>query len=106
MILWRFKETPETREDFPCSAFRWVIETSYGPSCMSIGVVHQYQYKDTGEWHSSHTTVYEVGLARKFKFGREHWYYDGPHCSLSLGWLRFWWGGDPRTGWCKKCMPE
>jgi len=103
MIIYKFKEIPETRgEKYPCSAFRWVFETGM----WHIGFVWQYKNKSNGEWESSHTTVYEVWLDNKFRFGREHYYYDGPHCMLHLGWITFCWCGNPFTKWCEKCWPS
>lgn len=106
MILWKFKETLETRgNDMPCSAFRWVFEIDASRDGFNIGFVHQHQDKMTREWNSSHTAVYEITGTRYFKLGSQHVYYDGPHCSFSLGFIHFVWGGGIRTNWCKKCHP-
>lgn len=105
MILFKFKEHPETRPKFPCTAFRWTIQTNwFKGGGFQIGFVHQSQ--SNGEWCDSHTSVYALSLHRPASFGIEHYYYDGPHCSLSLGWLHVLWGGGIRSGWCKKCMPD
>lgn len=98
MILWKSKEEPETREGYPCSAFRWVFEIGK----WYIGFSHQYKYKSTGEWNSSHTNVYLITITDSFILGSWHGYYDGPHCTFSLGWIHFCWGN-----WnCKECLPE
>lgn len=98
MILWRSAERPEERgETYPCSAFRWVLEIGW---CYA-GFFHQHRWRDTGEWCSSHTNLYMVSVTKHFQLGQHHAYYDGPHCSLSLGWLHFCWGS-----WrCKRCLP-
>ncbi len=97
MILWRFKSEPETRgEGFSCSAFRWVLEVGN----WFVGLTNQYQIN--GEWQSSHTTIYHVGLRWPFRFGSEHFYYDGPHCTVNLGFAWIGWGGRN----CRKCMLE
>lgn len=105
MILAKFRESPETRgEAFPCKAFRWTLQASADRSRASFGFVHQYHCRD--EWQSSETAIYRVSVSRNWRWGREHVYYDGPHCMLMLGFLRFDWCGSPFTQWCKKCMPD
>jgi len=107
MILWKFKEEPETRDqepgnthDWPCKAFRWVIDVGYDHGALYAGAYHQYQRKCDGSWNTSHTNLYEVTLGWRFSWGSKHFYYDGPHCSLSLGPIRFNWGS-----WCcKECL--
>ena len=103
MIIWKFKESPETRpgDYWPCKAFRWAIEVDR----FWLGLVHQCQVKADGKWRSSHTSVYHVCLAwRPKRWGFEHVYYDGPHCMFGLGIIHFQWV--PLGGWCKKCMPD
>jgi len=117
MNLFTWGKQKETRvydsgKPFPCDESRWALELTW----FGIGIVHQYKYRDTQKWNSSHTTAYGLCLwilnGKKFRdpwygvFGISHNYYDGPHCALNLGWLHIYWGGDPRTGWCKKCMPD
>lgn len=99
MILWKSKEILETRqgENFSCRAFRWILEVTNS----SIEVVHQHEYD--GKWFSSHTNAYGISRSNVWKFGTQHVYYDGPHCSFHIGKICVYWGGDPRTNWCKKC---
>ncbi len=100
MILWKSKETPETRGDsWPCEAFRWVVEVK--PQEVSLN--HQHKSKSSHKWHSSHTSAFGVCVTEFPILGIRHIYYDGPHCSFSIGWVHFFWGGDPRTLWCEKC---
>jgi hypothetical protein len=100
MILFKFKELSETRGDnYPCSAFRWTFQIGF----WYIGFVHQSKSKFSGSWNDSHTRIYEICIINKFKIGMHHYYYDGPHCSFSLGWLRFCWGGNPFSETCIKC---
>lgn len=98
MILWKFKEQPETRTSdlWPCKAFRWVIDANF----THLGVYHQYQMKRTGEWITSHSTLYEVCVNRKWCWGSQHIWYDGAHCSFSIGLIHFNWF----TWNCKKCI--
>lgn len=103
IILWKFKEEPETRKGFPCQAFRWTFQVNLW-TLWTIGFVHQS--KSNGKWHDSHTRVFEMGISSHFKLGMDHFYYDGCHCQFSLGWLWIMWGGGFFTGMCKKCMPH
>lgn len=96
MILWRFKERLEPNEKAPCKSFRWVLEAQW----FYLGLVYQYQLRSNDQWVSSHTIQYSVCLNRYWSFGGEHIYYDGPHCSFSIGPVHFnWWNGS-----CEKCF--
>lgn len=98
MILWKFKEEPETRGDnYPCSAFRWTFQIRK----WGLGFIHQHKFKKTGEWKSSHTRLYMVNISKYLRLGSEHWWYDGPHCFFSIGFIHFNWGG--WRGSCDKC---
>jgi hypothetical protein len=44
-----------------------------------------------------------VAFTSTFALGSQHTYYDGPHCSFSLGWLHISWEGHLLTGDCAKC---
>jgi hypothetical protein len=57
---------------------------------------------DEPEWNDSHVEVFGANVSNRFHLGSEHHYYDGPHCSFSLGWLHFAWFNDT----CKKCWGE
>jgi hypothetical protein len=99
MILFTFKNELETRKDYPCKAFRWTFQISFN----GIGFVHQSQDKLNNNWSDSHVDVYGIWLNFNFfKFGFDHGYYDGPHCSFTLGVVQICW-----CNWnCKKCIPE
>lgn len=100
MILLFFSHDPETRGDsYPCKAFRWTLQINK----WSFGFVHQHQYKDD-TWNDSHTTVAEIYLSC-WKLGSDHFWYDGEHCSLHLGWIHFRWG-NLFVRSCKKCLGE
>jgi hypothetical protein len=91
-----FKEEPETRLGFPCTAFRW----SFQLDSDFIGIVHQHQIN--GDWNDSHTRVWAVYLMKDFLWGEEHFWYDGPHCLFSVGPIRFQWYNPS----CKSCNGE
>lgn len=103
MILWRFKEQPETRgESYPYSAFRWTLQIGWA----FIGFVFQSKERNTGEWDDAGVNEIVARIWRRFAFGFTHTYWDGPNCQLSLGFLHLCWRGNPWTGDCKKCMPD
>ena len=93
-MLIPFKETPETREGFHCKGYRWSfqIEKDF------IGFVHQYNWD--GEWSDDHSVVYAIWYHGDWAWGFSHFYYDGPHCGLSVGPIRFQW----YNGNCKHCL--
>lgn len=107
MILWTSRERAEEKIALPSvgrRAWRWVIETGVLRSGWSIGLTEQVWFMDRvgnydwdlGVRHAS------VGFTRKFKWGSDHIYYDGPHCARYFGFVRFHWSWN----WCKKCMPD
>ena len=103
MILFKFNEEKEDRgESMPCLAFRWTFQVGK----WWMGFVHQHQHKSDLKWNDNHSALYEISLVKSFRFHTQHIYYDGPHCMLQLGWLRFDYGGNPFTGWCYRCMPK
>jgi len=108
VILLAFAERREVRgSEYPCAAFRWTLQAGLDRIGACCGFVHQHQLRSAGDWHSSHTLRYEACLRwRTWRWGFAHWYYDGPHCSLSLGPFLLCWGGSFLTGECKRCMPN
>jgi hypothetical protein len=88
-----FKEIPETRKGFPCTAFRWTFQVQKD----FIGFIHQAQ--SDGEWDDSHILVNGLWYHGKWDWGFHHFWYDGPHCGFSLGPLRFQWYNES----CKQC---
>lgn len=109
MILWTGKVTEETEpaiEHMGRRSWRWVLETDAwrdGGSLFGVGIgfAQQYRSERDPEWGRA-VHYYEITITRHFALGEEHAYYDGPHCSFSLGWIHFNWSGD----WCEKCMPS
>jgi len=88
-----FKEEPETRPNFPCTAFRWAFQIHWD----FIGFGHQHQID--GKWYGSHTMVYAIYVMKDWRLGFEHFWYDGPHCQFCLGPFRFQW----YNANCKEC---
>jgi len=54
------------------------------------------------EWSQQGMNYFSASITHHFMLGSEHLYYDGPHCSFSLGFLHLNW----RYWWCKKCCEE
>lgn len=104
MILWKSQpEEPLGPED-PCSSRQWRLELSaFNPWCIfHFGLSRYVTFKESQT--EKIVASYEVNLTKHFLWGPDHFWYDGPHCSWSLGWLHFhWngWGGD-----CDKCYGE
>lgn len=68
-----------------------------------IGKYYQYFSTENNKWNDTHTNnVYLCINLKRWYWGSEHYYYDGPHCSFSIGPVHFCWGPD----WCAKCMPD
>jgi len=110
MILWTSEVTKEDEPEYPemgRRSWRWVLETDlwrdesalFG---VGIGFTHQILSGGHGETWRPANHYYTVSLTRHFAIGSHHAYYDGPHCSFSLGFLHINWSG----GWCTKCMPD
>lgn len=96
MIVFKGREVPEDRPNYPCAAFRKVVEVTW----RSIEWVHQYKFK--GVWYSSHTDTKGVSLRLSLAVDSVHAYYDGPHCSYGFGPIVIHW-----DSWnCKKCNGE
>jgi hypothetical protein len=111
VILWAGKVTTEDEIAFPDMgrrSWRWVLESDvwrHEGRLFGVGIGFASQWRcerDGNEWGGRAGGYYDVSITRHFDIGEEHVYYDGPHCSFSLGWLHFSWGGD----WCTKCMPD
>ena len=107
MIFFSFKNTSEPGRKC-ADAWRWVFQTVFNweGRFASIGVNHQWRATDTQEWNDVHSADYYLAVMWPPQWGIDHFYYDGPHCSLNLGVFRVGWSGDPRTGWCNKCCPK
>lgn len=104
MIIWKSREKLETRSDsYPCRTFRRVFEVTLGKDGFSAGFVDQYQLKSDGEWRTSHAGNFEVTINKNWIWGEEHFYYDGPHCFRSFGFVHF--AIPAKDGWCDKCFP-
>lgn len=83
--------------------------TGWGRTAFAVGwfwAGFVYEHKSAGNTWRVVNIIGTIDLCRSFRIEKQHAYYDGPNCGLALGWLRFFWSGNPWTGECKKCMPD
>lgn len=105
MILATFKEQHETTETLAgCGrrGWRWVIETGQWQTGVYVSLDEQVIFHDRDAQWGDATRYITLALVPGFEIGQDHHYYDGPHCSVKLGWLRIAYSWN----WCKKCMPD
>ena len=85
----------------PVRSWRWVFGLFWG----CLGFVEQVSGIGGGAPWDGHwflaTRYFIVGFGH-WRFGLNHVYYDGPHCSLGIGFVRFDWS----LRWCKRCDPD
>ena len=103
MIIWTGKETePHTEAPWRWVAMRWRWVCEVFPVFpFSIEFSKQHN-RNGGPWEDGSGEYFGLSVTKYFSLGPEHMYYDGPHCSFSIGWLHIFWS----LGECKKCMPD
>jgi hypothetical protein len=94
-MLIPFRETQGRGGTAP-KAFRW----SFQIGKYFIGFIYQYNIDD--KWCDAHSLTYGFWYHGKWCWGFSHLYYDGPHCTLSIGPFRIQWYNEN----CKKCYDE
>lgn len=82
-------------------ANRWALVIERLEHGVSLGVDRQYQSITDLRWHSGASYAH-ARVSWPWTWGEKHVYYDGPHCTRSLGFLHFDWS----WGWCDKCYEE
>jgi hypothetical protein len=109
MNLLTWGETTETKpawQNAPLRAWRWALQTDGanrpGLRWASVGIFREVRFLPGDEWSGGRCGYYAVCVKPHFEIGEDHDYYDGPHCSFSLGFVHFYWMPD----WCLKCMPN
>jgi hypothetical protein len=101
MNIFTYNEELETRKGHnSVLKFRKTFKIKYGRGWgFSIGFFNEYLSKSDLKWRES--GIAKILSIDKFKIGSDHFYYDGPNCSLHLGFFHFYW-----NNWsCKKCLP-
>ena len=110
MILWKSKETRETKpmlSDIGIRAWRKVLEVSvwrpHGERTIFAEVAFAEQVKmgPTAAWRQGNKHL-SVWLSTWWNLGVYHGWYDGENCHLGLGFIHFSRSGYP----CKKCSAE
>lgn len=97
MIIFTFSEEPPAREGYA------KIRKIFSIELQSIGISSQYFNEEESKWIDFHGDHYSICLNFKYwSFGFDHYYYDGPNCSFSLGPIHFNWRNLDKN--CKKCL--
>ncbi len=99
MILWRSKPTTETEITFADMGHRqWRRVLEVTQHYLSFHTeVRSERRRDwwCGEYHLTFSWHF------RWVCGADHFYYDGPHCAFSFGWVTLAW-----QNWeCKRCRP-
>ncbi len=101
MIIWKSKTKKEEVAQFPDigkRAWRNVIEIRP----IDLEIRREVFFEDgSRKWNTAHV-FFAINITKKFAFGSEHLYYDGPHCFFSVGFIHFYWQNNN----CKKCYEE
>lgn len=102
IITWKYTvNEPKRWENDPVEAWRRALYVSGFRNGIEAGIGWEVLYDSNPcKWRKSPIDYYVISLTKYFAFGRDHVYYDGCHCSLSLGFLHFSW--NPSA--CRKCF--
>lgn len=111
MIIWKSKQIPAELHSIKAGVlmFRYTIRFSFlndkDQLGFEFGYFDEYFNKSSNEWivnDSATNTKYMILNIKEWNWGQEHFYYDGPHCSISFGWINFYW-----NNWnCKRCFSD
>lgn len=106
MILYTTKPNTETTPEFAYlgrRSWRWVLEIKpfFIDLCQQIKFEPGNARGYNSEWHPA-SYYFTLAISKKFKWGSNHVYYNGPHCSFSIGPIHLSWS----YWWCKKCLEE
>jgi hypothetical protein len=100
MILFSFKHKAEILPEWknaPLREWRWVLFINK----FSFGFAEQVLFPES-KWGGG-LRYYAFNFNKNnWGLGADHFYYDGPHCSFSIGPFSYSWSGD----WCTKCHPD
>lgn len=90
------RETEPAWPRFPLRQWRWVIEAKK----WSVLVNQEVSFGQDRDWRHA-IDYFGVSITKHFHLGHHHFYYDGPHCNFSLGYVHLNWS----LGGCNRCMP-
>lgn len=97
MILWKSKEVLDDSINPYFFSRRKILQVGL----FFIGLYLQCKVKETGKWFLASYDL-EFIINTNCRFGFNHFWYDGPHCSLSFGFLHINWRGKH----CNKCIED
>lgn len=88
MILFKTPAKAVGDNEFPRAKSRWVIETGLWKWGFSLDWVRQVTMNgDRNKFRSLHSESYGFSITSSFNLGTHHYWYDGPHCHIDLGFL-------------------
>lgn len=100
MIVWSSgtiaKDEKVEHESMGIRSWRWVLDIEWG----SIDLRQEIFCTAYRGWHRANA-YFNISVTPHCLWGSDHTYYDGPHCSFSVGYVHFNWS----YWWCEKCMP-
>ena len=100
--LWTSKEKTVPTWDGKTAQHRRVLEVGRGDAC-GVYVSLETQYKgDDGEWRFCEEVFGVYFHWWRWKWGPEHGWYDGPHCTTHIGPFHI----NHDNPHCKKCLGE
>lgn len=105
MRLWTGKVTTEDTVQIPdmgIRSWRYVLEFNLEFWGFDFGWFGQWRSEYCPEWMTDHATGFGVSTHPLWRWGFDHFWYDGPHCSFNLGRLQIWWSKPD----CKRCLGE
>jgi len=104
MRLLALKPSYATDEDrkkgVTVDGWRWALHADANKDGVAIGLHRGILHGN--EWDDFGGEYFMVEATPRFAVGQSHNYYDGPHCSFSLGFVHICWS----YWWCKKCMKD
>jgi len=102
----RYATDEHRKKGVRVDGWRWAIHTggwaSGWKNGVSIDLLHEILHEKGEEWDPHRGEYFTIAITPHFMLGEDHMYYDGPHCSFSLGFLHFCWS----YWWCDKCYKE
>lgn len=72
---------------------------------VGFGVYCEARDRQTGLWHVTRTWL-SVFITPHWYWGADHFWYDGPNCFFSLGFVHLSRNGAWKTGDCAKCAAD
>lgn len=103
MILWKSKTTTETESKYDWGIRSWwkQLKVELNKSGFYIAFEQIVRFEKNGLEQQTGDTC-SIWINKYFDFGSSHIYYDGTHCSFSIGFVHFTWY-NPK---CKKCLAD